>query len=191
MILGFEAVFASVAAILCLLSFRTFRAIKHLGVGKSFWIPVLASSVLFLTASIVTVLNELNLAPIPQTLTLVHLSRILALSTLLFAILVYSRRVTASLKEEFTIPQHAPDKLSLEVQLPEKEPEAPEEKGFRERMIQPQSTSAATTECQHQLGYLRTLPRNAPLPTECFSCDQIIECKHPLVDTRDSCVANQ
>ena len=190
MILGFEAVFASVAAVLCLVSFRTFRAIRHLGVGRSFWIPVLASSVLFLTASIVTVLDELNLAPIPQTLTLVHVSRILALSTLSFAIFVYSRRVTASLKEEFTIPPQTLEQLNMEVQLPE-EPEARDQRSLREPMIQPQSTSETTTQCQHQLGYLRTLPRNAPLPTECSSCDQIIECKHPLVDTRDNCVARQ
>jgi hypothetical protein len=190
MILGFEAVFASVAAVLCLVSFRTFRAIRHLGVGRSFWIPVLASSVLFLTASIVTVLDELNLAPIPQTLTLVHVSRILALSTLSFAIFVYSRRVTASLKEEFTIPPQTLEQLNKEVQLPE-EPEARDQRSLREPMIQPQSTSETTTQCQHQLGYLRTLPRNAPLPTECSSCDQIIECKHPLVDTRDNCVARQ
>ncbi len=191
MILGFEAIFASIAAILCLLSLRTFRAIKHLGVGKSFWIPVLASSVLFLTASIVTVLDELNLAPIPQTLTVVHVSRILALSTLLFAIFVYSRRVTASLKEEFAIPQHALEDLSLEVQLPEEELETPEETRVKERVTQPQSPPATTVECPHHLGYLRALPRNAPLPPECFSCDQIIKCKHPLVDTRDRVVASQ
>jgi hypothetical protein len=32
--------------------------------------------------------------------------------------------------------------------------------------------------CKHELGYLQTLAKDAPLPDECFSCDRIIDCKH-------------
>jgi len=30
--------------------------------------------------------------------------------------------------------------------------------------------------CSHHFGYLRTLPKNAPLPDECLGCLNIIEC---------------
>jgi len=31
-------------------------------------------------------------------------------------------------------------------------------------------------ECAHYFGYLRTLPKNAPIPDECFGCTRIMEC---------------
>lgn len=192
MIIGFEVVFASIAAILCILSFRTLRAIKHLGVGKSFWIPVLTSSSLFLITSFVTILNEMNVSPIPQTVTIAQVGRILALCTLSCAIYVYSRRVKASLREEFTIPQQTLEELSVQVPLEEKEVEAPiQKRRVRASLNQDQPIVETATECKHQLGYLRTLPGNAPIPGECFGCDQIIECKHPLVNTLNSCATDQ
>jgi hypothetical protein len=30
--------------------------------------------------------------------------------------------------------------------------------------------------CAHHFGYLRTLPRNTPIPDECFGCTKIMEC---------------
>lgn len=30
--------------------------------------------------------------------------------------------------------------------------------------------------CPHEFGYLRNLPKNAPIPDECFGCSQILEC---------------
>jgi len=30
--------------------------------------------------------------------------------------------------------------------------------------------------CVHKFGYLRTLPKNTPIPDECFGCSQILEC---------------
>lgn len=30
--------------------------------------------------------------------------------------------------------------------------------------------------CSHKFGYLSSLPKNTPLPDECFGCPQIIEC---------------
>jgi len=31
-------------------------------------------------------------------------------------------------------------------------------------------------ECAHYFGYLKTLPRNTPIPDECFGCTRIMEC---------------
>jgi len=31
-------------------------------------------------------------------------------------------------------------------------------------------------ECNHHFGYLRTLPKNAPIPDECLGCTNIMEC---------------
>jgi Ca2+/Na+ antiporter len=31
-------------------------------------------------------------------------------------------------------------------------------------------------ECAHYFGYLRTLPKNTPIPDECFGCTRIMEC---------------
>ncbi len=36
--------------------------------------------------------------------------------------------------------------------------------------------SRASSECAHHFGYLRTLPRNTPIPDECFGCTRIMEC---------------
>ena len=30
--------------------------------------------------------------------------------------------------------------------------------------------------CPHEFGHLRNLPKNAPIPDECFGCSQILEC---------------
>jgi hypothetical protein len=55
----------------------------------------------------------------------------------------------------------------------------------REVMAKPEKTlSPAKAEiggslkrdCLHQFGYLRTLPKNAPIPDECFGCQKIVEC---------------
>ena len=31
-------------------------------------------------------------------------------------------------------------------------------------------------ECAHHFGYLKTLPKNTPIPDECFGCTRIMEC---------------
>lgn len=33
--------------------------------------------------------------------------------------------------------------------------------------------------CPHKFGYLRTLPKNTPIPDECFGCPKILECLGP------------
>jgi hypothetical protein len=31
-------------------------------------------------------------------------------------------------------------------------------------------------DCPHQFGYLKGLPKNRPIPEECFGCQRIVEC---------------
>jgi len=40
----------------------------------------------------------------------------------------------------------------------------------------PKPLQARPRECSHFFGYLRKIPRNTPLPDECFSCPQMVEC---------------
>jgi len=102
----------------------------------------------------------------------------------------YSRQVRSILPKEE--PKLLPDvkvKLTL---ASEQEDENVQKKGeFREGPYQSTAVvedetgaaSAATesVHCEHELGYLQTLPRDAALPDECFSCDRIIDCKHSPV----------
>jgi hypothetical protein len=32
------------------------------------------------------------------------------------------------------------------------------------------------TKCKHHLGYLKSRPKNTPIPDECLTCDRMIEC---------------
>ena len=186
MILGLEVMFASIAAILSVLSFKTLRAIRHLGVGKSFWIPAILSSVLFLIGSAITILYEIGFSLTNQTSEIVQVSRILALSILVCGIYSYSRRVRTSLTEEFSIPEQLV-KERLQIVSPTEsdlESEAPiHEKRVHEARVDKGAKKEAAPECKHQFGYLRTLPKNVPIPTECLGCDRIIECRHSLVKT--------
>jgi len=60
-----DLVFALAAVLVIIIGLSTLKAVKHLGIGKSFWIPVSVSGVLFLVGSLFTILNavavELNL----------------------------------------------------------------------------------------------------------------------------------
>ncbi len=186
MILGLEVLFASIAAILSILSLKTLRAIRHLGVGKSFWIPVFVSSIIFLAGSVMTILYELGFSLITQTVEVIQVSRILALCILVCGIYSYSRKVKGSLREEFSIPEQLL-KERLSVESPNEGDtgsEAPSrQKKVHEEGFERSPRKETTPECRHRFGYLQTLPRNAPIPDECLSCDRIIECKHSLART--------
>jgi len=47
-----------------------------------------------------------------------------------------------------------------------------------EKTVAPAKTETASSkrDCLHHFGYLRTLPKNAPIPDECFGCQKIVEC---------------
>jgi len=109
-VLVLEIAVAAVAVALILLSLKTLQAIKHLGVGKSFWTPVAISGFLFFFGSVVATLFELS----PSTFSLadytgevVQVSRLLALGILVVGVYSYSSRVTKNLGEKFHVPVRA------------------------------------------------------------------------------------
>jgi len=179
-----EVVFASIAAVLSLLSFRTMRTIKHLGVGKSFWAPVLMSGALFLFGSVVTILYEENFSFTPYTDEVVQVSRALALCILVVGVYSYSRKISKNLAEKFTTPQRVVKSGGEEKEVPSVAPASP----IQERLavIEENLKREAVRKCEHQFGYLRALPRDASIPDECLNCDRIIECKHSSTKTGES-----
>ena len=178
MISIFELVFAAFAAALSVLCLKTLRAIKHLQVGKSFWMPVLASGIIFLAGSAIEILHELDFSPaliIPMASELVQTSRILALCTLIIGVYSYSRQITKNLVEKSTAPQRFP-KANLETDSAH----SGELPTIQERLARQPPGLVPAQGCQHKFGYLRTLAKDATLPDECLSCEKIIECKHSL-----------
>ena len=184
MISIFELVFAAFAAVLSFLSLKTLRTIKHLQVGKSFWMPVLASGIIFLAGSAIEILRELEFSlalMIPVADELVQMSRILALCTLIVGVYSYSRQITKNLVEKSTTPQRFP-KANFETDSA-RSGELPT---IQERLARQPRAAMSAHECQHQFGYLRTLAKDATLPDECLSCEKIIECRHSLVRTPEN-----
>jgi len=186
LILSLEVIFASIAVVLSILSIRTHRSIRHLGVGKSFWVPVFVSSVFFFIGSVLTIFQETGFFAMPLIVDVVQVSRILALCILVGGIYGYSRRVRAILAKESLIPkQTVKEKPKIKVSVKDSQKmEAPiQERIIQEARIEESSKRETAPRCQHQLGYLRTLPKDTPIPDECLSCDRVIECKHSIVKT--------
>jgi len=187
LVLILEIVVASIAVVLILLSLKTLQAIRHIGVGKSFWMPVAMSGFLFFFGSIVAILFELNFLPTEYTDEVVQVSRLLALCILVGGVYSYSRKVTRNLGERFTIPtttlkaSNADETQTPDVQVPEFAPIQ-----TQERVVRESSRKEPEPRCKNQFGYLRTLPMEASIPDECLSCDKIIECKHSLPKTVQS-----
>jgi hypothetical protein len=184
---------------LILLSLKTLQAIRHLGIGKSFWMPVAASGFLFFFGSVVAILFELNYALTIYTDEVVQVSRLLALCILVAGIGSYSRKVTRNLGEQLHVPTRvvqaeaeADTEAEEEAEVPATplarpatmEPPAP---SVHERIAQEESLhTEAVQECKYRFGYLRALPKDAAIPDECLSCDKIIDCKHSKAKTVES-----
>jgi len=206
LVLILEMVVASIAVALILLSLKTLQAIRYLGVGRSFWTPIALSGFLFFFGSVVAILTEFNFSLTTYTDEVVGISRILALCVLVGGVYSYSRRVTRNLGEKFTVPKravkanNAVDELEAPVgrvvgqvaeggtiAAPEPIVEAPEPPvSIHERLVEEDQEKEIVPQCRHQFGYLRTLPKDAVIPDECFSCDKIIDCKHSLAKTVES-----
>ena len=45
--------------------------------------------------------------------------------------------------------------------------------------------------CPHEFEYLKTLPKNTPIPDECFGCHKIIECLGPPSKKKRKSVSRQ
>jgi hypothetical protein len=215
MVLVLEIAVAAIAVALILLSLKTLQAIKHLGVGKSFWTPVAISGFLFFFGSVVATLFELNFTLMPYTDEVVQVSRLLALGILVVGVYSYSIRVTKNLGEKFHVPVRAvkadvpadeeeedapvsserisPEPARIEPTYPETNypdvpagPVEPPAESIPDRIIQQSLETETTQECKYKFGYLRTLSKNTPIPDECYSCDKIIDCKHSKAKTLES-----
>jgi type IV secretory pathway VirB10-like protein len=48
-----------------------------------------------------------------------------------------------------------------------------------EKTVAPEieNTSSSKKDCPHRFGYLRTLPKKAPIPDECFGCSKLVQCR--------------
>jgi hypothetical protein len=175
LILAFDITFAIVAAILSILSWHTFRAIRHLRVGRSFWIPTFVSGAVFLVGSIFAILQQTNLQLTTNTNEATHVSQILALCILVGGIYSYSRKVKGSLTKRFSI-QEGKDLKNIKTKTQEGLTiEVPQERKV------PESTKVeAVSVCKRQFGYLRMLPIGAVVPNECLNCSRLMECRYSL-----------
>jgi len=170
MVLILEVPLASIAIILSVVSWKTLQAIKHLAVGKAFWIPIMLSGIFFFAGSIVAIFSDLGVWFTAST-EVISMSRLLALSCLAGGVYAYSRKITKNLVEKFTIPVlRTEEKLDEDTMtspsILNQFDEKPPEKNF---------------DCKHRLGYLRSLPRGTLIPEECEGCHRIIDCKFSLV----------
>ncbi len=99
--------FALVAAVLGILGHGTFKSIKHLDVGKSFWIPIFVSGILFVFGSVVRIFHEfaVEYSWVAMTYTdeLIRISWLLAITILFGSIYNYSKKVKIIIKA--TTPQ--------------------------------------------------------------------------------------
>jgi hypothetical protein len=43
----------------------------------------------------------------------------------------------------------------------------------------PTQPNAESQNCAHEFGYLKDLPRNTPVPDECFGCPKVMQCLFP------------
>ena len=162
-----EVSLAGIAIVLSILSWKTLSKIKHLDVGKSFWIPVMVSGIFFFAGSVTTIVSALGYS-FAYSIEFALISRLFALCILLGGVYTYSRQILRNLAEKFVISTH---QATVETNAETEPSNSIVEKAYEKKP--PEETN-----CQHELGYLKTLPKNTPIPNECLSCRKIIECKH-------------
>jgi len=102
LILFCDILFALIATVLGVLGLGTFKAIKHLGIGKSFWVPIFVSGVLFVFGSAMRIFHEfaveLGWSLTIYTDEIVRVSWLLALCILMGSIYNYSRKVKTEIR---------------------------------------------------------------------------------------------
>lgn len=173
MTLLFEIPMALTAVALTAISARTYKAIKHLGVGKSFWIPTISSGIFFLAGSLLTILSDLGVSFVPNSVDVVAASRMIGLGALAVGIFMYSRKTTRNLIEKIIVP--------AEGAKPEPEPVKQQLSSGSILQRALKKTSNKTNTCYYHFGYLRATPKGAPIPEGCLGCNRLIECKHSIV----------
>lgn len=113
----FDILFALVATVLGILGLGTFKAIKHLGIGKSFWVPIFVSGVLFVFGSAVRIFHEfaveLGWSLTLYTEEIIRVSWLLALCILMGCIYNYSRKVKTAIRVSKQEDVHSVAELTL------------------------------------------------------------------------------
>jgi hypothetical protein len=159
--------FALIAALLSVLGWRTLKNIRYLNVGKSFWIPTVVSGLLFAISSMITILNETVLS-LTITVEIGQITQLIAFCSLAVGIYSYSRMIRKNLPDKYIATEGKMEAYITPKQSAEKKTKTSKNLGIE-----------TPSECNHQLGYLRTFPTNASLPEECLSCNKVMECKQP------------
>ncbi|MGD8506551.1 MAG: hypothetical protein PVF15_07815 [Candidatus Bathyarchaeota archaeon] len=176
LILVLNTVFALMAAILSILSWFTFKALRHLKISRSFWILTLVSGAVFFVGSVFAIFQEINFQLTPVTNEVVQISQLLALCILVGSIYSYSRKVKGSL----------PKKLQIQKRKNRKKLKKEAQEGLiveipvREKKVSEIQKVEVASVCKRQFGYLRMLPYDATVPSECLNCPRLIECRHSL-----------
>ena len=116
-ILFSDILFALVATVLGILGLGTFKAIKHLGIGKFFWVPIFVSGLLFVFGSAVRIFHEfaveLGWALTVYTEEIVRVSWLLALCILMGCVYNYSRKVKTAIRVPKQANAHSVAELTL------------------------------------------------------------------------------
>lgn len=179
MILVLEVPFAAIALILSVISLKSLRTIKHLGIGRSFWIPLLLSGIFFSTGSVLTILSDFGFSFISYIGEIVEVSQLIAMCALLSGVFTYSRTVTRNLAKFDSSPSTtalAPARIVSDYKEEELSGSNLEE--VVKKTPRPETSAKDDVECRYGFGYLRTLPKDSAIPDDCLNCRQIIECKH-------------
>ena len=164
LIIASNIAFASISALICVLGWNTLKTIKYLNVGKSFWIPVILSGILFSISSIITILNDAVFA-LTVTVEIEQIMQLIALCSLSIGIYGYSKTIKRNIPEKYIIPEDAKNYIPSTISAVERKKSS--------NNLQSENAS----KCSHELGYLSTFPNNSSFPEECLSCNKIIECK--------------
>ena len=102
LIIALDILFALLAAVLGILGLGTFKSIKHLGIGKSFWVPLFLSGILFVLGSAVRIFHafavEYGWLVMTYTDEVIRVSWLLAIGILFGSIYSYSRKVKTAIK---------------------------------------------------------------------------------------------
>jgi hypothetical protein len=87
-------------------------------------------------------------------------------------------QITKQSKRSVVEPELSEPKLSvLEEKVVEKPLEAFEtQKPMEEAQVQTNPQTSSTEGCPQYFGYLKKLPKDAPIPDECFRCPRMTDC---------------
>lgn len=102
LLIALDIMFALVAAVLGILAHGTFKSIKHLGAGKSFWVPIFVSGILFVFGSVVRIFHafaiEYGWVVMNYTDVIIRISWLIAITIIFASIFNYSRKVKITIR---------------------------------------------------------------------------------------------